>query len=255
MQPPATPVKEAIHHLHNELLIIIFAISAFVLALLLYVIVRFRASRNPVPTRTAHNTVIEILWTVVPVLILVIIAIPSFRLMYFMDRVPDAEMTIKVVGNQWFWTYAYPDQGDLSLRQQHHPGQGIEAGPEAAARCRQSARRAGRHQYPGADRPGSTSCTAGLFRPSASSSTRCPAASTRPGCGSSIRAPSTANATRSAASITPSCRSRWWRCQNPNSRQWLVEAKQKFASTTPRELRAGGEAQPTTVAAANPAAN
>ncbi len=136
MQPPATPVKEAIHHLHNELLVIIFAISAFVLALLLYVIVRFRASRNPVPSRTAHNTVIEVLWTVVPVLILVIIAIPSFRLMYFMDRVPDAEMTIKVVGNQWFWTYSYPDQGDFIVRQQHHPGEGIEAGPEAAARCR-----------------------------------------------------------------------------------------------------------------------
>jgi len=115
MQPPATPVKEAIHALHNELLVIIFAVTAFVLALLLYVIVRFRASRNPVPSRTAHNTVIEILWTVVPVLILVIIAIPSFRLMYFMDRVPNAEMTIKVVGNQWFWTYTYPDQGDLSF--------------------------------------------------------------------------------------------------------------------------------------------
>jgi cytochrome c oxidase subunit 2 len=115
MQSPVTPVKHAINDLHNLLLIIIFAISAFVLGLLLYVIVRFRASRNPVPTRTAHNTVIEVLWTVVPVLILVIIAIPSFRLMYFMDRVPDAEMTIKVVGNQWFWTYSYPDQGDLSF--------------------------------------------------------------------------------------------------------------------------------------------
>ena len=66
------------------------------LGLLLYVIVRFRASRNPVPTRTSHNTVIEILWTVVPVLILVIIAIPSFKLMYYMDRVPNADMTIKV---------------------------------------------------------------------------------------------------------------------------------------------------------------
>jgi cytochrome c oxidase subunit II len=115
MQRPATPMQEAINDLHNLLLIIIFAISAFVLALLLYVMVRFRASRNPVPTRTAHNTVIEVLWTVVPVLILVIIAIPSFRLMYFMDRVPDAEMTVRVVGNQWFWTYGYPDQGDFSF--------------------------------------------------------------------------------------------------------------------------------------------
>ena len=74
-------------------------------------IVRFRASRNPVPTRTAHNTVIEILWTVVPVLILVIIAIPSFRLMYFMDRVPDADMTIKVIGNQWYLDLCLPRPG------------------------------------------------------------------------------------------------------------------------------------------------
>ena len=98
------------------------------LALLLYVIVRFRASRNPVPTRTAHNTVIEILWTVVPVLILVIIAIPSFRLMYFMDRVPNAEMTIKVVGNQWFWSYSYPDQGDLSFASNIIPDKDLKPG-------------------------------------------------------------------------------------------------------------------------------
>ena len=128
MQPPATPVQEAIHALHNELLIIIFAISAFVLGLLLYVIVRFRASRNPVPSRTAHNTVIEVLWTVVPVLILVIIAIPSFRLMYFMDRVPDAEMTVKVVGNQWFWTYSYPDQGDLTFNSNLVPENDLQPG-------------------------------------------------------------------------------------------------------------------------------
>ena len=115
MQPPVTPVQEAINSLHNQLLIIIFAISAFVLGLLLYVMVRFRASRNPVPSRTAHNTVIEVLWTVVPVLILVIIAIPSFRLMYFMDRSENAEMTVRVVGHQWFWTYSYPEQDDLTF--------------------------------------------------------------------------------------------------------------------------------------------
>lgn len=128
MQTPATPVKHAINDLHNLLLIIIFAISVFVLGLLLYVIVRFRADRNPVPSRTAHNTVIEVLWTVVPVLILVIIAIPSFRLMYFMDRVPDAEMTIKVVGNQWFWTYSYPDQGDLSFASNVIPDSELKPG-------------------------------------------------------------------------------------------------------------------------------
>lgn len=115
MQEPATPVQQRIEALHNELLIIIFAISIFVLGLLLYVMVRFRASRNPVPSRTAHNPVIEVLWTVVPVVILVIIAIPSFRLMYYMDRTANVEMTVKVTGHQWYWTYAYPDQGDLTF--------------------------------------------------------------------------------------------------------------------------------------------
>src|SRR6202011_2704539 len=89
-------------------------ITLFVLGLLLYVIVRFRQERNPMPTRTSHNTVIEMLWTVVPVLILVIIAIPSFKLMYYMDRVPDPEMTIKVTGHHWDWSYEYPGQGGLT---------------------------------------------------------------------------------------------------------------------------------------------
>jgi cytochrome c oxidase subunit II len=111
MQPSATPVHERITTFHDELLVLTFLISVFVLGLLLYVMVRFHHTRNPVPTRTSHNPVIEILWTVVPVLILVVIAIPSFKLMYYMDRVPNADMTIKATGNQWFWTYEYPDQG------------------------------------------------------------------------------------------------------------------------------------------------
>jgi cytochrome c oxidase subunit 2 len=115
MQPPATPVKDRLSAFHDELLVIIFLIALFVLSLLLYVIVRFRHDRHPVATRTSHNTVIEMLWTVVPVLILVIIAIPSFKLMYYMDRVPDPEMTIKVTGHQWYWSYEYPDQGGLSF--------------------------------------------------------------------------------------------------------------------------------------------
>ena len=110
MQPSATPVHERIDAFHDELLVIIFLISVFVLGLLLYVMIRFHHSRNPVPTRTSHNTLIEILWTVIPVLILVMIAIPSFKLMYYMDRVPKADMTIKVTGHQWYWTYEYPDQ-------------------------------------------------------------------------------------------------------------------------------------------------
>ena len=115
MQAPATPVKERIHELHNWLMVIITLITIFVLGLMLYVMVRFHHSRHPVPTRTSHNAVIEILWTVVPVLILVVIAIPSFKLMYYMDRAPDAEMTIKATGNQWYWSYEYPDQGGLAF--------------------------------------------------------------------------------------------------------------------------------------------
>jgi cytochrome c oxidase subunit II len=115
MQPPATIVKDRLNAFHNELLVIIFLIAGFVMALLLYVIVRFDHRRNPVPSHTSHNPVIEILWTVVPVLILVLIAIPSFKLMYFMDRVPNPQMTIKVTGHQWYWSYEYPDQKDLAF--------------------------------------------------------------------------------------------------------------------------------------------
>ena len=110
MQAPATPVAEHIQDFHDVLLWIIFAISAFVLLLLLYVMVRFHHSRSPNPTRTSHNPVIEILWTVIPVLILVAIAVPSFKLMYYMDEVPKADMTVKIIGNQWFWHYDYTDQ-------------------------------------------------------------------------------------------------------------------------------------------------
>jgi cytochrome c oxidase subunit II len=115
MQDPATPITERIHAFHDELLVIIFAISLFVFGLLIYVMVRFNARAHPVPTRTSHNTVVEVLWTVIPVLILVTIAIPSFKLMYYMDRVPDSKMTIKVTGHQWYWEYNYPDQGNFSF--------------------------------------------------------------------------------------------------------------------------------------------
>jgi cytochrome c oxidase subunit II len=114
-QPPATPVKDRLSAFHDELLIIITLITVFVLGLLVYVMWRFNQQRNPVPTRTSHNTVIEMLWTVVPVLILIIIAIPSFKLMYYMDRVPNPEMTIKVTGHQWYWSYEYPDQSGLTF--------------------------------------------------------------------------------------------------------------------------------------------
>jgi cytochrome c oxidase subunit 2 len=115
MQKAASPVKEQIGSLHDFLLVIITLITVFVLALLVYVMVRFRASANPVPARTSHNTLLEVVWTVIPVLILVVIAIPSFKLLYFMDRTADAEMTLKVSGHQWYWKYEYPDQGGFTF--------------------------------------------------------------------------------------------------------------------------------------------
>jgi cytochrome c oxidase subunit 2 len=111
LQPPAGSLAEMATDLHNLLLIIITLISLFVLGLLIYVGIRFRASRNPNPSKTSHNTVIEILWTVIPVLILVGIAVPSFRLLYYMDRTNETDMVIKVTGNQWYWNYTYPDDG------------------------------------------------------------------------------------------------------------------------------------------------
>ena len=128
MQAPATPVKDRLSEFHDELLIIIALITAFVLGLLVYVIVRFNYRRNPLPSRTSHNTVIEMLWTVVPVLILVIIAIPSFKLMYYMDRVPNPEMTIKVTGHQWYWSYEYPDQDELAFDSNIIPADQLKPG-------------------------------------------------------------------------------------------------------------------------------
>ena len=111
LQPPAGSIAEMADDLHDLLLIVITLISLFVLGLLVYVGIRFRASANPVPSKTSHHTVIEILWTVIPVLILVGIAVPSFRLLYYLDKTADTDMVIKVTGNQWFWNYEYPDEG------------------------------------------------------------------------------------------------------------------------------------------------
>ena len=109
LQDPAGSIAEKATSLHNMLLVIITAISLFVLGLLVYVCLRFRASANPKPSKTTHNTIIEILWTVVPVLILVVIAVPSFQLLYYLDKTKDTEIVVKVTGNQWYWNYEYPD--------------------------------------------------------------------------------------------------------------------------------------------------
>jgi cytochrome c oxidase subunit II len=114
-QAAASPVAERIEDLHDLLLFITVAISVFVLALLAYVCIRYRADRHPVPSRRTHNTVLEIAWTAIPVLILVVIAIPSFKLLYFMDRAVNPEMTLKAIGRQWYWSYEYPDHGDFTF--------------------------------------------------------------------------------------------------------------------------------------------
>lgn len=115
LQPAASPVLREINSFHNLLLIIIFAIAVFVLALLVYVMVRFRASANPVPSKTAHNTLLEVVWTLIPVAILLVIAIPSFKLLYFSDVTQKAELTVKAIGHQWFWSYEYPDNGNFTF--------------------------------------------------------------------------------------------------------------------------------------------
>jgi cytochrome c oxidase subunit II len=108
-QKGATPVMDDIIWFHDLLLWLIVAITLFVLALLVIVAVKFNARSNPVPSRTTHNTTIEVLWTVVPVLILVTIAVPSFRLLFLQLNIPQADVTVKATGKQWFWSYSYPD--------------------------------------------------------------------------------------------------------------------------------------------------
>jgi cytochrome c oxidase subunit 2 len=109
LQAGATPVMDDIIWFHDFLLWIIAAITLFVLTLLVYVVLRFNARANPVPSRTTHNTAIEVIWTVVPVLILVTIAVPSFRLLFYQLNTPKADITVKATGKQWFWSYSYPD--------------------------------------------------------------------------------------------------------------------------------------------------
>jgi cytochrome c oxidase subunit 2 len=125
LQPAASPIMEMIHSFNNGVMIIMTLVTLFVLALLLYCIVRFNAKSNPVPSRTSHNTLIEVLWTVVPILILVGIAVPSFALLFAehdparaipgFNPATDRQMTIKATGSQWYWTYEYVDSDGLSF--------------------------------------------------------------------------------------------------------------------------------------------
>ena len=108
-QKSAAPTMDDITWFHDLLLYIIIAITLFVLALLLIVIVKFNARANPVPSRTTHNTLLEVLWTIIPVVILVVIAIPSFRILFVQLNLPPADVTVKATGKQWYWSYSYPD--------------------------------------------------------------------------------------------------------------------------------------------------
>lgn len=115
LQDAASPVMERVHDFHNLLLVIQIAIVVLVLGVLAFIIVRFNAKRNPDPSRTAHNTLLEIVWTAVPIVILVIIAIPSLKLLYFSDRAQNPDMTLKATAHQWYWSYTYPDHGDFAF--------------------------------------------------------------------------------------------------------------------------------------------
>jgi cytochrome c oxidase subunit 2 len=114
-QDSATPVMDTIVSFHNFLLVVITLIAAFVLALLLIIVVRFNARTNPVPSRTTHNTLLEVAWTLIPVAVLVTIAIPSFKLLFFQLNTPEADITVKATGKQWYWTYSYPDNGKFEF--------------------------------------------------------------------------------------------------------------------------------------------
>jgi cytochrome c oxidase subunit 2 len=115
LQPSGGVIKERIASLNSLVFFIIVAITIFVLVLLAYCVWRFSAERNPVPSTTSHHTGLEIAWTVIPVLILLVIAIPSFRLLYFQDRAIDADMTVTVQGRQWYWNYTYSDHGNFTF--------------------------------------------------------------------------------------------------------------------------------------------
>src|SRR5271163_3766723 len=115
LQGSVTEVMDYITWFHNWLFVLITLITLFVLALLAIVVVKFNAKANPIPSRTTHNTLIEVAWTLIPVLILVSIAVPSFRLLFEELDVPKADLTVKATGKQWYWSYAYPDNGKFEF--------------------------------------------------------------------------------------------------------------------------------------------
>lgn len=129
MQEPASPVQEAIHHFHNFLLYITFGIAIFVLCLLVYVIFRFNEKSNPNPSKTTHNTILEVVWTVIPICIIIGITVPSVKLLIQSDEKSiEPEMTLKVIGRQWYWTYEYPDNGGFTFDSNMLKGEELKPG-------------------------------------------------------------------------------------------------------------------------------
>jgi cytochrome c oxidase subunit 2 len=126
LQPPAGPLSEQIYNFHHMLLWIISVIVVFVFLLLAWVIVRYNHKANPVPSTTTHNTMLEVVWTIIPVIILIVIAVPSFKVLFSQGRIPEADLTIKVTGYQWYWGYEYPDQGDISFNAYMIPEKDID---------------------------------------------------------------------------------------------------------------------------------
>jgi cytochrome c oxidase subunit 2 len=127
-QEAASPVMERLHDFHNILLWTIIAIAVFVTLLLLYVMIRFNKKANPVPSTTTHHTWLEVAWTGIPVLILLLIAIPSFRVLYYMDKAPNPELTVKITGHQWYWSFEYPDHEGLAFESRMIPENEIQPG-------------------------------------------------------------------------------------------------------------------------------
>ena len=125
-QPAASPSAERIQAFHQMMLYIIFAIAIFVMILLIWVIVRYNHHANPTPKQFSHNVLIEVIWTVIPVVILLVIAIPSFQLLYYVDRAKNPEMTVKVTGYQWYWGYEYPDNGGVNFMSYMIPDKNID---------------------------------------------------------------------------------------------------------------------------------
>jgi cytochrome c oxidase subunit 2 len=205
-QQPATPVMENIIWFHDLLLWIITAIAAFVLLLLVIVIVRFNARSNPTPSRTTHNTLLEVAWTLIPVVILVTIAVPSFKLLFLQQTIPPADVTVKATGKQWSWSYSYPDSKfdfDTLLVRDNvlKPGQPRLLAVDNAMVV--PVNKVVRVQVIGAEVIHSFAVPSFGIKIDA-----IPGRSTKPGSRPSVRASTTGNAPNSAGAITPTCRSR-----------------------------------------------